>query len=66
MREVVDACEHGAEDFAVGDHAADRDAAEADAMIAAFAPDEPRARAFAIGAVIGDGDFERRVGGFRA
>ena len=43
------------------DHAADRDAAEADAVIAALAADQPRARAFAADAVIGQRDLERGV-----
>ncbi len=47
-RQVVDAGQHVAELLAVGDHAADRDAAEADAVIAALAADEARARALAL------------------
>jgi len=39
MRQVVDAGQHrGAEDFSIVDHAADRHSAEADAVIALFAP----------------------------
>ena len=43
-RQVVDAGEQRAEEFAVGDDAADRNAAEADAVIAALAPDQAGAR----------------------
>ncbi len=53
-------------EFPVGDHAAHRDAAKADAVIAAFAADEACAAAFAVCAVIGDCHLERAVGGFRA
>src|SRR5690606_41581977 len=45
---------------------ADGNAAEADAVIAALAADQPGAGALATGAVIGDGDLQRRVDGFRA
>jgi hypothetical protein len=43
--QVVDAGQHRAEGLAVVGHAADRDAAEADAVIAALAADEAGARA---------------------
>ena len=46
-RQMVDAGEQRPEEFAVVDDAADRDAAEADAVIAALASDQARARAFA-------------------
>ena len=65
VRQVIDAGEHGAEEFAVGDHAADTDAAEIHAMIAALAPDEAGARGFTLGTVISERDLERCVGGFR-
>ena len=58
---MVDPRQHVAEGAAVVDHAADRDAAEADAVIGALAADEPRARALAARAVIGERDLERRV-----
>ncbi len=45
VRQVIDAGQHGAELAAVGADAADRDAAEADAVIAALAADQPRAPA---------------------
>jgi hypothetical protein len=45
--------------LAVVDDAADRDAAEVHAVIAALAPDQAGARALAARAVIGDGDFQR-------
>src|SRR5579863_4517068 len=55
-----------AEEFAVVDDAADRDAAEADPVIAALAADEPRARALAADIMVGERDLERGVDGFRA
>ena len=66
VRQVIDAGQHGAEPLAVGDHAADRDAAEVHAMIAALAADQAGAAAFAAGALIGERDLQRGVGGFRA
>ena len=59
--QVVDARQHVAELLAVGDHAADRDAAEADAVIAALAADEAGARALALGLVVGERDLQRGV-----
>ena len=58
VRHVVDAGEQGAEDAAVGDDAADRDAAEPDAVIAALAADQAGAAALAAGAMVGDGDLQ--------
>ena len=46
---------------AVADDAADADTAEADAMIAALAPDQPRARPLSPRALDGERDLERRV-----
>ena len=46
-RQMVDARQSHAELLAVVDDAADRDAAEADAVIAALAPDQPHARGIA-------------------
>ena len=65
VRQVIDAGQHGAEPLAVGDHAADRDAAEVHAVIAALAADEAGAGALATGAMIGQRDLQRSVGGFR-
>ena len=65
-RQMVDAGEQGAEEFAVVDHAADGNAAEADPVIAALAPDQPRARALAAHVVIGERDLERGVDRLRA
>src|SRR5215467_13395999 len=65
-RQMVDPGQEVAEEFAVVDDAADRGAAEADAVIAALAPDEPRARAFATDVVIGERDLERGVDRLRA
>ena len=44
VTQVVDARQAGAEGAPVVDHAADADAAEADAVIAALPADQPRAR----------------------
>ena len=63
---MVDAGEQRAEIFAVGDDAADRDAAEADAMIAALAADQPHPRGLAAHVVIGERDFERGIDRFGA
>jgi len=65
-RQVVDAGEQRAEEFAVIDHAADRNAAEADAVVAALAPDQAGARGFAAHVVIGERDLERGVDRLRA
>ncbi len=66
VRHVVDAGQQRAEHLAVGDDAADRDAAEIDAVIAALAADQPEARALALHAVIGERDLQRGVDRFRA
>src|SRR5262249_54609893 len=60
-RQVIDAGQERTEEFPVVDNTADRDAAEADAVIAALAPDQPRAPAFAAHIVIGERDLERSV-----
>ena len=65
-RQVIDAGQQRAEEFAVVDDAADRNAAEADAVIAALAPDQAGARAFAAHVVIGERDLERGVDRLRA
>ena len=59
--QMVDAAEHGAEMLAVRHDAADRDAAEAAAVIAALAADQPGAARLAAHVVVGDGDLQRRV-----
>ena len=61
VRQVIHAGQQAAEDLAVGDDAADRDAAEADAVIAALAADQPRARALAASAVVGERDLQRGI-----
>src|SRR4029453_13687256 len=48
---VVDPADHGAEALAVAGDAADRDATEVDAVVAALAADQPGTLAFAAGAV---------------
>ncbi len=64
-RQMIDAGEQRAELLAVVDDAADRDAAEADAVIAALAADQPHARGVAAHVVIGERDLERGVDRFR-
>ncbi len=64
--QMVDAGEQRAEELAVVDHAADADAAEADAVIAALAPDQALARAVPRHVVEGERDLQRGVGGLRA
>src|SRR5262249_20215300 len=64
--QMVNAGKQRTEEFAVIDHAADRDAAEADAVIAAFAPDQAGARTLAADIVICEGDLERGVDRLRA
>ena len=59
--QVIDAGQHVSELLAVGDDAADRNAAEADAVVAALAADEPSAGTFAAGLVIAERDLERSV-----
>ncbi|MEY9923331.1 hypothetical protein ABIF99_009646 [Bradyrhizobium japonicum] len=61
VADVVDARQQGREGAAVGDHAADRGAAEADAVIAALAADQAGAARLAVGAVIGERDLQRGV-----
>jgi hypothetical protein len=61
MPDMVDAGDAGAEHLLVGDEAADRHAAEVDAVIAALAADQAKALSFAARAVIGERDLERRV-----
>ena len=58
---MIDAGEQRAEEFPVVDDAADRDAAEADAVIAALAADQARARALAAHIVVRERDLERGV-----
>ena len=66
VRQVIDAGEQRAEELAVVDDAADRDAAEADAVIAALAADQARAAALAGDVPVGERDLERGVDRFRA
>ena len=65
-RQMIDAGKQRAELLAVGDHAADRGAAEADAVIAALAADQPHARGVAAHIMIGERDLERGVDRLRA
>ena len=66
VRKVIDAGQKRAEHLAVVDDAAHRGAAEADAMIAALAADQPGAGALAVDLVIGQRDLQRGVGGLRS
>ncbi len=61
---VIDAGQQGSEHLAVVDDAADRRAAEADAVIAALAADQAGAGALTLGLMIGQRDFQRGIGGF--
>src|SRR5471030_2131318 len=63
---MIDTRQHRAEPLAIVHHAAHGNATEADTVIATLAADEARARALAVGAVIGERDLERRVHGFGA
>ena len=53
-------------DLAVGDHAADRDAAEVDAVVALLAANQARLAALALQAPVSARHLQRRVGGFGA
>src|SRR6202165_2912453 len=66
MGEVIDARQKGAEHLAVADDTAHRSTAEADAVIAALAADQPGAGALALDLMIGQRDLERGVGGLRS
>jgi hypothetical protein len=66
VTDVIDARQMGRERTAVRHHAADRHAAEADAVIAALAADQARPRALSDGALIGERDLQRGVDRFRA
>ena len=64
VRQVVHAGQQGAEGLAVAADAPHGNAAEAHAVITAFAADQARACALAAHAVIGQRDLQRRVDGF--
>ena len=61
VADMIDAGQQGGEGAAVGDHAADRGAAEADAVIAALAADQAGAARLAVGAMIGERDLQRGI-----
>ena len=63
-RDMIDARQMRREGAAVVDHAADRHAAEADAVIAALAADQPGAGRLAGGAMIGQRDLQRGIDRF--
>jgi hypothetical protein len=64
VRKMVDAGQERAEVHAVLHHAAHGDPAEADAVIAALAADQARARSLAARPLVGQGDLQGRVDGF--
>ncbi len=66
VRQMVDAGEQRPEELAVVDDAADRDAAEADPVIAALAADQAGTGALAAHVMIGERDLERGVDRLRA
>ncbi len=66
VRQVIDTWQHRAEGATVVGHAADRHAAETDAMIGQLAANQPRARALTDGALIGQGDLQRGIRRFRS
>src|SRR3984957_229607 len=63
---MIDAGQERAEHLAVVDHATDRGAAEADAVVAAFAADQAAAGALAGDLMISERDLERGIGRFRS
>src|SRR5438067_11845309 len=65
-RQVIDAAEKRAEEFAIVDDAANRNTAKTDAMIAALAADQPRAAALPAHIMISERNFERRVDRLRS
>ena len=66
VRQMIDAAQRGAEHLAVRHDPAHRNAAEADAVIAALAPDQAHARGLAAHVVVGERDLERGVDRLRA
>jgi hypothetical protein len=66
VRQVVDARQQRAEGLAVVADAAHRQAAEADPVVAALAPDQAGASALAARLVVGQRDLQRGIDGFRA
>ena len=66
MWHVVHAGQQRPEHLAVGDDAANRNAAEVYTVIAAFPADEAETAAVTLGPVIGNGDLERGVDAFRS
>src|SRR6266851_695740 len=66
MGKMIDAGQQRSEHLAVVDDAADRGAAEADAVIAALAADQAAPGALAVELMIGQRDLQRGIGGFRS
>ena len=67
VADVIDAVDQrSAEHLAVADDAANRHAAEVDAMVAALAADQAGLGPVALGTVIAQRDLQRRIDGFRA
>src|SRR6476469_8178037 len=63
--QMINARQHVAELLAVGDDTADRDAAKANAVVAAFAADETRARTLSPCLVVAESNFEGGIDRFR-
>jgi hypothetical protein len=63
---MIDPGQERPEEFAIVDNAADGNAAEADAVIAALPADQARARALATHVVVGERDLERGIDRLRA
>ena len=66
VADMVGAGQQRPEALAVADNAADRDAAEVDAVVAALAADQPGSRSVAAGTVVADRHLECRLDGFGA
>ena len=61
VTDVIDTRQMGRKRAAVRHHAADRHAAETDAVIAALAADQARPRSLSDGALVGERDLQRGV-----
>ena len=62
--QMINARQHGAEDFAVGDNPADRNAAKANPVIAAFAANQTGALALTLRIPISKGNLQCGINGF--
>src|SRR3954466_13766884 len=64
MAQMVDARETRPEQLAIGSQAADRHAAEVDAVVAALAADQAKTAGLTARAMVGERDLERAIDGF--